>query len=336
MRTPPRSGASTPAIIFSSVVLPAPFRPMTDQRSPRRIVRSTPSWITRRPYAFDTSSSTATCSPDRAGCRNSKSTTFRSLRQLDLLDLVERLDPALHLRRLRGVRREPIDEALFLGQHRLLTRVGRLAVRFADAPLPLVEIVVARVERDLARVDLGDAVDDPVHEVPVVRRHQERARQRLEEGLEPDDRFDVEVVRRLVEEEDVGTAEQHARHGDAHLPAAGERTHVAVDPLVVEPEAMEDFARLTLERIAAEMLVLLLDFAKARQDAIHVVGARGIGHRLVQRFELVVQRAHAPAAGDGFVEHASARHLLDVLAEVADRQPLRHRHVPLVRASPRR
>ena len=56
----------------------------------------------------------------------------------------------------------------------------------------------------------------------------------------------------------------------------------------------------------------------------------GIGHRLVQRFELVVQGAHAPAAGDGLVEHAPAGHFLDVLAEVADRHPLRHRHVALV------
>ena len=47
-------------------------------------------------------------------------------------------------------------------------------------------------------------------------------------------------------------------------------------------------------------------------------------------FELVVQRADAPAARDGFVEHAPAGHLLDVLTEVPDRQPLRHGHVALV------
>ena len=45
--TAPASGASAPATIFRSVVLPEPFRPMTDQRSPRRIVRSRPSCTTR-------------------------------------------------------------------------------------------------------------------------------------------------------------------------------------------------------------------------------------------------------------------------------------------------
>ena len=90
-----------------------------------------------------TCSSVATCSPDRGGCRKSNFTTRALLRQLDLLDLVERLDAALHLRRLGGVRGEPLDEALLLGEHRLLPRVGRLAVGLANGALALVEIVVA-------------------------------------------------------------------------------------------------------------------------------------------------------------------------------------------------
>ncbi len=51
---------------------------------------------------------------------------------------------------------------------------------------------------------------------------------------------------------------------------------------------------------------------------------------MLQRFELVVQVADAPAAGDRLVQHRSARHLLDVLPEVADRQLLRDRHVAVV------
>jgi hypothetical protein len=45
----------------------------------------------------------------------------------------------------------------------------------------------------------------------------------------------------------------------------------------------------------------------------------------------VVQVAQAAAAGNGFVEHGPPGHLLDVLAEVADGEALRHRHVALVR-----
>ena len=163
-----------------------------------------------------------------------------------------------------------------------------------------------------------------------MRGHEQRAGQRLQERLEPDDRLDVEVVGRLVHQQDVGPAEQHARHRDAHLPAARQRADVAVDPLVVEAEAVQHLARLALERVAAEMLVLLLHLAEAREDRVHVVGLRGIGHRVLQRLELVMQGASAPAAGDRLVEHRSAGHLLDVLPEVADRQLLRHRHVAVV------
>jgi hypothetical protein len=42
-------------------------------------------------------------SPERGGWRKSNSHDLALLRQLDLLDLVERLDAALHLRRLGGV-----------------------------------------------------------------------------------------------------------------------------------------------------------------------------------------------------------------------------------------
>ena len=52
---------------------------------------------------------------------------------------------------------------------------------------------------------------------------------------------------------------------------------------------------------------------------------------MLQVLELVVQVAEPAAAGDGLVEHRAPGHLLDVLAEVADRQLLRHRHVALVR-----
>ena len=56
----------------------------------------------------------------------------------------------------------------------------------------------------------------------------------------------------------------------------------------------------------------------------------GIFHGVLQVFELVVQVADAAAAGDGLVEHRAARHLLDVLAEVADGQLLRNRDLAFV------
>jgi hypothetical protein len=100
--------------------------------------------------------------------------------------------------------------------------------------------------------------------------------------------------------------------------------------VVVEAEAVQHLARLRLEAVAAQVLVFLLHLAEAGEDAVHVVALARVGHVVLQRLELVVQVAEAAAAGNGFVEHRAAGHLLDVLPEVADGEALRHRHVALV------
>ena len=252
------------------------------------------------------------------------------LGQLDLFDLLERLDTALDLRRFGGMGREALDEALLLGQHRLLPRVRSFAIGFPDRALALVEVVVARIDRDLAAVDLRDLGDDAIHELAVVRRHEQRTGSRLQIGLEPDDRFDVEMVGRLVHQQDVGRAEEDAGHRHAHLPPTREQPHIAIDPLVVETESVKNFPRLRLETVTAQVLVFLLHLAEPGQNAVHVVRFRGIGHVVLQRFELMVEDAEPAAAGNRLVEHRPPRHLLDVLPEVADGDLLRHRHVALV------
>ena len=127
-----------------------------------------------------------------------------------------------------------------------------------------------------------------------------------------------------------GLPEEDAGHGDAHLPAPGQGAHVAVDALVVEPQAVEDLARLRLQRVPAKVVVLLLHLAEARQDGVHLVPAVGIPHRVLQALELVVQVAHAAAARDGLVEHRAPGHLLDVLPEVPDGELPGNGDLPLV------
>ena len=78
-------------------------------------------------------------------------------------------------------------------------------------------------------------------------RHRGERRAR-EELLEPDDALDVEVVRRLVEEEEVGLPDELAREGDALLLPARERRHEAVgaDAAGRERELRERLVRLQL------------------------------------------------------------------------------------------
>jgi hypothetical protein len=106
--------------------------------------------------------------------------------------------------------------------------------------------------------------------------------------------------------------------------------------VVVEAEAVQHLLGARLDLVAAEVLVLALHLAVALEDAVHVVGLVGVRHVALQLFELVVQFADLAAAGDRLVEHRAARHLAHVLAEVAEREALRHATRRPRRASPRR
>ena len=72
-----------------------------------------------------------------------------------------------------------------------------------------------------------DVVADPLDEVAVVADHDERARPAVEQVLERGQRVDVEVVGRLVEQQDVGLGHQQAHQLQAAPLAAGEVAHRA-------------------------------------------------------------------------------------------------------------
>ncbi len=76
------------------------------------------------------------------------------LRQFDFLDLVQGLDPALHLGRFGGVYPETINEALLLGKHGLLTGKCGLLIALSHRPFALVEVVVTRICDHFAAINL--------------------------------------------------------------------------------------------------------------------------------------------------------------------------------------
>jgi len=118
--------------------------------------------------------------------------------------------------------------------------------------------------------------------------------------------------------------QEDARHRDAHFLTARERSDVAVDPRVVEAEAVKHLARAGLELVPPALLVLLLDFAESRQDAVHRVGRRRVAHPPLEVDQLVMQVAQPAASRDRLVEDRAPGHRLGVLTEVADRDPLGH------------
>ncbi len=109
----------------------------------------------------------------------------------------------------------------------------------------------------------GDAVEEP----PVVADHHGATREGQERVLERPQRVDVEIVGRLVEEEDVAATAEHLGQQDAVALASGELPHLLL--LVAALEAETGHVGATVQ------------LAPAHDEAVHSPGDllvdRGVG-----------------------------------------------------------
>jgi len=105
------------------------------------------------------------------------------------------------------------DPSWLIGRRAQLLVAERLVV--ADVALEPADLAVALEGEDVGR--------DPVEEPTIVADHDDATRERFEAGLERPQRVHVEIVRRLVEEQDVATLLEQLREVDAVPLAAGQR-----------------------------------------------------------------------------------------------------------------
>ncbi len=197
-------------------------------------------------------------------------------------DLLDQLDLALRLPRLGRLRTEAVDEGLVSGDLLL----ALLDLGFLPLPFRLLggfeRGVVPRVERHRLVVDVGDVGADVVEEAEVVRDDDREALVGVEELLEPADRDDVEVVRRLVEEQRARVRREDLPEEDPELePAREGRERRPVD-LRRNPETLQDLSRPRLERVALVPHddVLELGVPVALERGVGVQEALLLGHRL--------------------------------------------------------
>ena len=78
------------------------------------------------------------------------------------------------------------------------------------------------VEGQLAAIEMRDGIDAAFQQAPVMADDDRRTAEALQPAFQPERRFEVEVVGRLVEQEQIGFQEQHPGQGDPHAPSAGE------------------------------------------------------------------------------------------------------------------
>ena len=178
---------------------------------------------------------------------------------------------------------------------------------------------------------MDDRVDRGVEKIAIVADHDDGARIAREIALEPERAFEVEIVGRLVEQEQVGLGEEQGGERDAHAPAAGK---VRAGPRLrrgVEAEAGEDARRARLRRMRvdiAEPCVQLGDAVRIggalrfveQLGALAVGGQHGLDQRLRSARRFLLDAADARAlrqrnrsgvgrnlAGDGAKERRLAR-----------------------------
>src|SRR5690606_15997434 len=116
----------------------------------------------------------------------------------DGLHAREHLYAALGLRRLARLRLEACDEGLDPAALVVLPLLEMKELAQALASHVLEGIVRARVEGELAPIQMQDGADDAVEQVPVVADDEHCVRIGGEIALEPHRAFEIEIVRRLV------------------------------------------------------------------------------------------------------------------------------------------
>ena len=145
-----------------------------------------------------------------------------------------------------------------------------------------------------------------------MRDEQQRAGELAQVVLQPADRVDVEVVRRLVEQEQIGLGDERLAEERASPPAAGQ---LAERTIGRQRQPRHDGLDTLLEPPSIALLELVLEVAQPLELGMAVGDLSR--HVVILRDE----RAELAQAGGDFVEDRAIRRAGDVLIETRDAQP---------------
>ena len=273
----------------------------------------------------------ATIRPLGFGCGNVKWIVSSSGRNLDALDLFQFLDPALHLLGLGRLRAEAVDERLQLLDALPLIAIRRLELRLPLRLLRQIFVVVPAVEMHPLVPDLDRLAHRHIQKIPVVRNQNERVRIARQIRLQPVARLQVQMVGRLVQQQQVAAfraAASPARSASASRPRTPPS---AASSLPKETPAREHRPHLRLQRIPVARPELALDRVKPVRH-LRILSARRIeiGHAVRQRLHLLLHLAQAVEHRHALGEHAPSGQRQPILRQIPRRDPLRPVNRPVV------
>jgi hypothetical protein len=190
--------------------------------------------------------------------------------------------------------------------------------------LDQVVAVVADVVGERAQRQIGDAGHDRIQEKPIVRDEDHRVGIRVQILFQPVARFEIEMVGRLVEQQQIGLAEEQLRQRDAHLPSTGEPLRRPLEIGRFEAEPAEHRRGPQFDAVAVAQAELILEIAVAMEHRV-VLGLRDarIGEPIFQTVHLRLDREQLTERARGLLEQRSAGVAQSVLGQVADRERCR-------------
>ena len=202
-----------------------------------------------------------------------------------------------------------------------LERALALALRLLFERQPLLLLleprrVVAFPGNAAAAVELENPAGDVVEEIAIVRDGDDGAGVVLEEALEPGDRFGVEMVGRLVEQQQVGRLQQQAAQRDAAALAARQRRDVGIGGR--QPQRVHRQLEPRVEIPGVGRVDLVLNSRLLVEDLVHLVGRQVLAEL---RVHLVVARQQRLDGGDALFDVAEDVLLPDRAAAPAGRNP---------------
>ena len=189
-------------------------------------------------------------------------------RHFEPLDLLEHLDAALHLRGLGRLVAEAIDELLDALDLFVLAPLGVAQPLQARVAFLQVFRVVGVVLGDRPQCQVRDVRHHGVEKVAIVGDQDHRVRVGDKILFEPVAGLEVEVVCRLVQQEQIRRAQQQLRQRETHLPATRQVIGQLLLHLRLEAEPAQHGRDLELDLIAVAQAETILHLAIPREDRL--------------------------------------------------------------------
>ena len=194
-------------------------------------------------------------------------------------------------------------DPLKLGVHTLGELGVAVALRLDARGLGLqVGGIVALVGIQVAAVDLADPLGNVIQEVAVVGNGKHGAGIVVEEMLEPQDGLGIQMIGRLVEQQQVGSLKQQLAQGHATTLTAGEHVHGHVG--IRQLEGIHGLTELGIDIPAVGGVDLVLQGGHLGHERIHV--ALGIAHLLADLVKAIdlgdqIAKRHAHVLDNGLI-----------------------------------